>query len=288
MRFIFLFIFSFSFIFQVQAMFPEGDGSGERPCKRARVERGKSEEALPQGQALQTPRTGQEIREEQEYFPGFLAIVDEIETVVQAYISNFSSSEASCEDTASSSSQTSSSEDEGDESLPSSQASLPMESKNENNSISSPLITRLSSLSEHRDFIRDAFENAQDRIIFCSPFLSFISGFTIDFTKERILKALERGVEVKFVLRRKQRDVKKLERYFASPIMSHANFRIVRKNNFHFKTAVVDHKMTEGSFNWLSACRDKRKRYHNHEATFVYEGAEAEGFINEFLECLEE
>lgn len=164
--------------------------------------------------------------------------------------------------------------------MPSSQVSSPQASQSEEASIS---ITRLSTLLDHRDFIRDAFEIAQERIIFCSPFLNPLSGFSIDFTRERILSALEREVDVTFVLNKQQRNVNGLKRYFGQTITTHPHFRIARMEKFHSKTAVVDNTVYEGSFNWLSACRDERKRYHSHEAGWVIRDPKAEESINAFL-----
>ena len=143
---------------------------------------------------------------------------------------------------------------------------------------------RLSTLQQHREFIRQAFEDANERIVFCSPFINFDSRFLSDFTCERIQGALDRGVQVVFVIG-VDRYINRFKGHFES-VNNHYLFRIICRSNFHNKTVIVDNRIGEGSFNWFSATRDLRSRYLNHEATLVYEGPGAEEMIDTIMHSL--
>ena len=60
-------------------------------------------------------------------------------------------------------------------------------------------------------------------------------------------------------------------------------------HGIHSKTLVVaDRAIAEGSFNWLSAVRDRTNRYYNYEASYLVSGPDAKADIQRAIAELRE
>lgn len=127
----------------------------------------------------------------------------------------------------------------------------------------SPLqVVRLSGLDAHRRTLQEAFDEAQDRLLVVSPYLTpraieadqFIEG--IARTRARVTIAYSRDMA--------DRD----KASAAAERLCRAGAEVVVLHGFHTKTLAVDEKwFVEGSFNWLSAVRDEGARFQHHEAS---------------------
>ena len=124
-----------------------------------------------------------------------------------------------------------------------------------------PDVEFLSTLEEHQNILREAFEIADDRIVITSPFISELA-INNDHIKQLIIDAIKRGVQIKVYTD------DSLDADIAGNLKDHAekgrsilmslfcDFYVV--HNIHAKTLIVDDKwMVSGSFNWLSASRDE-------------------------------
>ncbi len=154
-------------------------------------------------------------------------------------------------------------------------------------------IDRLASLERHQDALKYIFENAEERIVIVSP---FISGNAIreDEIEKKIREAVtEKGVEViiytdkNFDLDSRYTDgrLKKWSEEGRKLLKSSgADLKVC--NRIHNKTLCMDGSMLmEGSFNWLSASRNqalKRK-----ESTMLYWGGQASDLIKEIYKEME-
>jgi hypothetical protein len=124
---------------------------------------------------------------------------------------------------------------------------------------------------------------AKKRVIFCSPYISSKCNYQLDFSKELIKETLDRKVFVFFICRKEDyglfgfrehiKDFLNNSTYihlsnlificFSNYLCKNA---IVEFPEIHFKTMIVDEdKISEGSFNWLSASRELYSEHHNHE-----------------------
>ena len=63
-------------------------------------------------------------------------------------------------------------------------------------------------------------------------------------------------------------------------LLKDAGAIIHRLHGIHSKTLVVaDRAIAEGSFNWLSAMRDRTNQYYNYEASYLVSGPDAKADI---------
>ncbi len=144
-------------------------------------------------------------------------------------------------------------------------------------------LTYFPTLELHRDFIRNIFHVAKRRIIICSPFISSTGDFRCDIDHQLLQEASGRGVEVFFICSAQDPYIDELQQFLEQ--LNVTNIHLISINNFHLKTVIIDdQEISEGSFNWLSAARDRASQYHNHEATFFVSGSKAKDLIDHFFQ----
>ena len=74
----------------------------------------------------------------------------------------------------------------------------------------------------------------------------------------------------------------------ACTLLTAAGATVNLAHNIHNKTICVDRNcMVEGSFNWLSAVRDRKHRYQRAEMSIAYSGPEAAVFIDAAVKNME-
>ena len=153
-----------------------------------------------------------------------------------------------------------------------------------------PSENRLDTLERHQDCLKKAFEIAIKRIVIVSPFIS-INAIIADNILEKIKKAVSNNVEViiytdkGFDLQKDDKLKKWSEEGRNTLVAAGATLKIV--NGIHNKGLAIDLKvLAEGSFNWLSAVRDKTNPYYKHEITNIFTGEEAKSNIAKLLEEL--
>lgn len=131
----------------------------------------------------------------------------------------------------------------------------------------------LNSLADHQYILKECFRVAEKELIICSPFIS-INAIERDNIVSLITEAKERGVKV-VIITDMTFDIEKgrLREYSkrGRDAIEKAGATLIIHPHIHSKTICVDQKiLMEGSFNWLSASRDKD--YANKESTILLEG----------------
>lgn len=139
----------------------------------------------------------------------------------------------------------------------------------------------LHSIQDHKAFIRDAFDSAQERIIVCSPFIHRLSGYKADFSQVAIANAIKRGVHVYFACRQGDYGVRSMKTHLYDLRSPFLHFLVLP--NFHLKTFIVDNKViADGSFNWFSSNRYVGSSHQRYEVSLVLKGPRAAEFIAKF------
>ena len=131
----------------------------------------------------------------------------------------------------------------------------------------------LNSLADHQYILKECFRVAEKELIICSPFIS-INAIERDNIVSLITEAKERGVKI-VIITDMTFDIEKgrLREYSkrGRDAIEKAGATLIIHPHIHSKTICVDQKiLMEGSFNWLSASRDKD--YANKESTILLEG----------------
>lgn len=140
------------------------------------------------------------------------------------------------------------------------------------------------SLALHQAFIAEVFKSAEQKIIFCSPFISYTTDYQEDFTKRMLNKVLHKNIHVYFVCRTDDPQLPRLRTYLGD-VLESSFMHMITLPNIHQKTVIVDDEMiAEGSFNWFSASRDEESDTHNHEVTLVLDGAGSREAIHDFYD----
>jgi len=139
----------------------------------------------------------------------------------------------------------------------------------------------LPTLETHQDYLLSLFGRAKDRVIICSPFISL--NFLEEINYKTLFQTAFKGVKIYFVSTPKAINETEFYNFLIACHLPH--LYLVPVNNFHLKTIILDHdEIAEGSFNWLSASRDRFSDCHNHEATMVVNGPIAVEMISEFFQ----
>ncbi|WP_057465060.1 AAA domain-containing protein [Pseudovibrio sp. POLY-S9] len=136
---------------------------------------------------------------------------------------------------------------------------------------------RIETLQQFQSILRRAFEQAQNRLLVVSPFLSR-AAIEEDNVIELYHAAVKRGVDVRIVY-----DVLKEanNQWFVDgrKLLEDSGVKLIAAHNVHNKTLCVDHDfIVEGSFNWLSA---NRQTFSQQERAFLLRGAEVSQMIDE-------
>lgn len=141
-------------------------------------------------------------------------------------------------------------------------------------------VRRIATLDEHRATLRRALEQGKDRILIVSPYLS-INAVESDDVRSAVAGAKARGAQVCVVYSRDLSPLTKQTTRQAVKALEQAGAEVRASNRMHSKTLAMDQRwIVEGSFNWLSAVRDEQSAFQRHEASFVCEGPEVQGFID--------
>lgn len=136
-------------------------------------------------------------------------------------------------------------------------------------------IEHLTTLEQHRDTLRRAFETVREQLVIVSPFITR-NALEADNVLEMIQAAAGRGATVeiysdsRLALSCCQNQQSVLEDL--AQAIEGAGAKIEFQNGVHNKTLVIDdHTLVEGSFNWLSARRDELAR---REHSILYQGSD--------------
>ena len=140
----------------------------------------------------------------------------------------------------------------------------------------------LHTLKQHRDFIAYTFQYAQSSLVFCAPFIQEKSGYQEDFNWNLLSNTMNRGVHIYFACRAEDPKLPSFRGYLGTLLQSPL-MHLIPLSNIHQKTIIIDdNTILEGSFNCLSAARDEKSEYHNHEVSLMLHGSQAKGFIQDF------
>jgi hypothetical protein len=136
--------------------------------------------------------------------------------------------------------------------------------------------SRIDTLQRHRDALKWSIENAKEKLLITSPYLS-IHAVQDDDLLNSLTKAVKRGVNVLVItsvdLNRDEDGQLKKNFVLAESALQKTGCRVVRANRVHNKTLAVDDGwLIEGSFNWLSAVRDGNHSYSRREISFAQKG----------------
>lgn len=142
----------------------------------------------------------------------------------------------------------------------------------------------LPTLEQHQLFLRGCFAAAKKRVVICSPFISSAREFEKDIDIPVLQEALKRGVEIIFVCLANAANLGDFSNFLLRAGVRSA-IHLVTIEKFHLKTVIVDSDLiAEGSFNWLSATRNRESDFHNHEVTLVLKGAMGCVLVENFYE----
>lgn len=126
-------------------------------------------------------------------------------------------------------------------------------------------IGRLSTLEAHTSLLRQAFQTARQKVVVVSPFLS-LRALESDRLLPLIQETVERGVEVVVCTDHylgKEHGLWRDDTLKARRALVEHHARLCILKDIHNKTLVADDcLLVEGSFNWLSATRDKERARH--------------------------
>lgn len=135
---------------------------------------------------------------------------------------------------------------------------------------------RIITLDGHREILRKAFEISREQVLIVSPTISIVA-INADKVCELISEAKERGVKVLIYTDRDldapDGNIKEnADAGRKALIEAGAELRIARQ--VHNKSLAIDkHTLVDGSFNWLSAVRNRESRYQKWEISSCYRGA---------------
>lgn len=141
----------------------------------------------------------------------------------------------------------------------------------------------LPTLDQHCGFFQACFEEAKQRIIICSPFISSAGEYQDDIDYTLLKNTVARGVSIYFICGAESDSLAQFRDFIANANLP--KIQIITISNFHLKTIIIDNNMiSEGSFNWLSAMRDDMSDHHNHEQTLYVKGNIAKQLIEKFFQ----
>lgn len=139
-------------------------------------------------------------------------------------------------------------------------------------------LERLNDLEAHRDALRRAIGEASERVLIVSPYLSSRAVEADDLAS--LLRARRGGPRIvvaydHYLNSGHDRQLHaKASR--AIDILRAGGAEVWALNGAHNKTLTVDESwIVEGSFNWLSAQRDRDGDFRRHEVSFLYRGKDA-------------
>lgn len=141
---------------------------------------------------------------------------------------------------------------------------------------------RLDSLDAHRGTLREALEQASERVLVVSPCLSS-DALVKDSVEAMIATARQRNIAITIVFDPDQNKSSGQLKPFCSDAAAslvRAGAEVVERPRTHNKTLAVDDAwIVEGSFNWLSAAREPTHPYARQERSLRYQGPGVDKFI---------
>lgn len=141
-----------------------------------------------------------------------------------------------------------------------------------------PEVERISGLEEHRQVLREAFEQARQKLLIVSPYLTR-NAVDADHLLERIATTRAQ-VCIAYSI-----DMARTEAQEVAERLDAAGAEVIRLRGFHTKTLAVDNSwFTHGSFNWLSAVRQAGGRFQYREASIRCGPPKAPDAISEIWE----
>lgn len=145
---------------------------------------------------------------------------------------------------------------------------------------------RVNTLELHQWCIKRAFETAKNRIIIVSPFIS-ITAIRADKLLSKIQEAISNKIEVHIYTDKHldmSNDVLKEHSKIGREELIKAGAKLFILNGIHNKAIAIDEEiLIEGSFNWLSASRDKSNNSCRHEISQIIKGEEAKVQISQLI-----
>lgn len=148
----------------------------------------------------------------------------------------------------------------------------------------------ISDLDGHREALREALEAARGRVVIVSPFLTS-AAIAADDVAVRISRAAARGVRVRVISDTGLNEKKRHEFQQCVKVLENAGavVSLVQSQGVHSKMVLVDRSwLVVGSFNWLSAARDRSSEWMRYESSIRYDGVEAFQMISKSLGDLKE
>jgi len=119
--------------------------------------------------------------------------------------------------------------------------------------------------------------------LICAPFIS-LNAVLADDVPGMCRQAVERGARVNVVVARHSAQDQAKRAPQAIRALQEGGATIHLLAAIHSKTLVcADRVIVEGSFNWLSAPRDRESRHANYEASFLVSGDSAKADVQRAL-----
>ena len=157
---------------------------------------------------------------------------------------------------------------------------------------------RINVLKKHIEALNHVFKIAKKELIIFSPFISSVAlewdtntnaeedkKQALNSICEQLKNAVDRGVNISVytdsTLDMRDNKLKPTAQKGRELIkQSGAILKLI--NGIHSKTIIIDNDIIiEGSFNWFSAVRDEKSKYHREEASLVVKGEDAKEMIKE-------
>lgn len=146
-------------------------------------------------------------------------------------------------------------------------------------------VERLDTLEKHRSCLREAFLQAVDRLVIVSPYLT-LNAIRSDDIFELVTEATKRSVRVVVAFCRDLSKPKVTKESVET--LRDSGAEVWALDRIHNKTLAVDSNwIVEGSFNWLSATRDRDSPFRRSEVSLRCGPPEAVEMIEEAWEKLE-
>jgi phosphatidylserine/phosphatidylglycerophosphate/cardiolipin synthase-like enzyme len=151
-------------------------------------------------------------------------------------------------------------------------------------------VEHLNTLEAHRKILRDALGNAYRRVVIVSPVMSAIA-VKADKLDILVSDAVVRGVEVLIYTDRSFNTGKDGSETPTSregrAMLEGAGATVFVVERIHNKTLCVDDRViVEGSFNWLSASRDKNHEHQRKENSTMVIGGDSRWMIADELKAM--
>ena len=139
-------------------------------------------------------------------------------------------------------------------------------------------IEQISTLEQHRAVLKDAFKMTEKELHIVSPFLT-TNAIESDAITELIQQYISRiSINIYSDPRLNYNWSAKYEESIT--MLKNAGANVYRVNRVHSKLIIIDNSVIiEGSFNWLSASRDRR--YAREESSVLYRGERVATFIKQ-------